>query len=125
VKPNIIALPAEWAALATLDIDRPRGDVPPWRWERFISDCGLIVQDGWAQRARTLGWPMIALVGCNKIRPFARIDHAGALWLLNGSELIDLSDHSAVVLSRTGQRLRCGRQTAAAGERCLPWELPT
>jgi hypothetical protein len=46
-----------WAeALARLDPDRPRGDVPPRRWRQFVDDAGRFVDRGFAERAATLGW---------------------------------------------------------------------
>jgi hypothetical protein len=54
------------------------GDVPPRRWLRFIDDCGHFLDGGWAARAKELGWGPLDLFGCDRERPFARIDRAAA-----------------------------------------------
>jgi len=44
---------------------------------------------GWAEKAAALGWgPLDCSVRSGA--PFARIDHAGLLWLLNGGTLVEL-----------------------------------
>jgi hypothetical protein len=37
--------------------------------------------------AQALDWGPDDLFGCDRDRPFARIDQAGLLWLLNGDRL--------------------------------------
>ena len=83
--------PRSWAeALARLDPSKPPGDVPPRRWLRFIDDCGGFVDGGWAARATALGWGPLDLFGCDRERPFARVDHLGLLWLLKGGNIVEL-----------------------------------
>jgi hypothetical protein len=83
--------PRQWAeALARLDPKKPPGDVPPRRWLRFIDDCGHFLDGGWAARAMELGWGPLDLFGCDRERPFARMDRAGLLWLINGRKLVAL-----------------------------------
>jgi hypothetical protein len=77
--------PQDWAeALARLDLASPPADVPPRRWLAFVDDCGRFLDAGWAARAAALGWSPLDLFGCNRERPYGRIDHMGLLWLLNG-----------------------------------------
>jgi hypothetical protein len=100
-------VPRAWAeGLARLDPDKPPGDVPPRRWLCFIDDCGRFLDGGWASRAAELGWGPLDLFGCDRERPFARIEHASLLWLLNGRKLIALTADMAVIETLTG-----GRQT--------------
>ena len=83
--------PRAWAeALARLDPNKPPGDVPPQRWLRFIDDCGRFLDGGWAARAAAFGWGPLDLFGCDRERPFARVDHLGLLWLLNGGTIVEL-----------------------------------
>jgi hypothetical protein len=82
-------IPRAWAeGFARLHPDRPLGDVPTKRWQQFIDDIGLFLDAGWAEKAAVLGWGPLDLFGCDWDRPFARIDHAGLLWLLNGDRLL-------------------------------------
>ena len=98
-------VPREWAeALARLDPADPPGDVPPKRWVRFIDDCGRFVDDGWASCAEALGWGPLELFGCDRHKPYARIDHAGLLWLLNGQKLLALSANAAAISTTSGGR---------------------
>ena len=83
--------PRAWAdALARLNPSKPPCDVPPKRWVQFIDDCGRFLDSGWAERAAMLGWGPLDLFGCDRERPFARIDHLALLWLLNGDKLVEL-----------------------------------
>lgn len=97
--------PRTWAeALARLDPARPPADMPPHRWMQFIDDCGRFLDAGWAARAAALGWGPLDLFGCDRERPFARLDRAGLLWLLNGRKLIALSEMTAIIETATGAR---------------------
>jgi hypothetical protein len=116
--------PRAWAeALARLDRDHPPGDVPLRRWRLFIDDCGHFLDHGWAAEAERLGWTPLELFGCDRERPFARIDRAGLLWLLNGETLVDLAADRAIVEMRiTSSRQSFYRKPAGPG--CIPaWEL--
>jgi hypothetical protein len=80
-------VPRAWAeGYARLHPDHPPGDVPLRRWQTFVDDCGRFLDGGWANRVAALGWGPLDLFGCDRERPFARIDHAGLLWLVNGRQ---------------------------------------
>ncbi len=97
--------PREWAdGFARLDPDRPPGDVPPQRWLRFVNDVGRFLDSGFAMQAAALGWEPLDLFGCDRDRPFARIDQAGLLWQLNGNRLVALTADAAVIDTRSGAR---------------------
>jgi hypothetical protein len=97
--------PRAWAeALARLDVNRPPGDVPLKRWRRFIDDCGRFLDEGWATRAIAIGWGPFDLFGCDRDRPFARVETAGLLWLLDGDKLADLSRGKAMIERASGTR---------------------
>ena len=106
-----VGAPRAWAeALAQLDPTNPPRDVPLHRWQRFKEDSGRFLDQGWASCAEALGWGQIDLFGCDCERPFARIDHAGLLWLLNGRKLVALTVETATMETLTG-----AYQTSDAG----------
>ena len=113
-----------WAeGIARLDPDRPPGDVPLKRWQTFIDDCGRFLDAGWAAKAAVFGWGPLDLFGCDRERPFARVGHAGLLWLLNGDKLVEFGRHAAVIEKRTGTPQTFRRRPHAVGEVVLAWEL--
>ena len=117
--------PRAWAeGFARLDPNDAPADVPPRRWLRFIDDCGRFLDGGWARQAAAFGWGPLDLFGCDRERAFARVDHAGLLWLLNGRKLMALTADTATIetLSGTRQTYR-RRRSIAYGEVALPWEL--
>jgi hypothetical protein len=115
--------PRAWAeALARLDPSKPLGDVPPRRWLRFVDDCGHFIDDGWAPCAEALGWTSLDLFGCNRAKPFSRINHAGLLWLLNGRKLLALGPNAATIATASGGKLTF-RKCANEPGRVLAWEL--
>jgi hypothetical protein len=116
--------PRAWAeALARLDTARPPGDVPAKRWRQFIDDCGQFLDEGWAARAVALGWSPLDLFGCDRACPFARIDRAGLLWLLNGNRLAALGPDTAAIVAPSGARMTYHRRPRAPDEVMLAWEL--
>jgi hypothetical protein len=115
--------PRAWAeALARLDPAYPPGDVSPKRWVQFIDDCGRFLDEGWAVCAARLGWEPIDLFGCNRTKPFARIDCAGLLWLLNGRKLFALTADAATIATASGGFLSFRRRMREPGG-VLAWEL--
>jgi hypothetical protein len=115
-------IPREWAeGFARLDPNRPPGDVPLSRWQRFVDDAGLFL-DRWASYAAALGWGAHDLFGCDRDRPFARIDQCELLWLLNGARLVALCENTATIETHGGTRLTYHRKPDIAG-RVLAWDL--
>jgi len=113
-----------WAeGFARLDPDHPPGDVLPKRWLTFVNDVGRFLDSDFCGTAAALGWGPLNLFGCDRERPFARIDHAGLLWLLNGDRLVDLDRHRAVIEKSTGALQGFRRRPVAVGEVVLAWEL--
>jgi hypothetical protein len=118
--------PRAWAeGLARLDPSKPPGDVPLRRWLHFIDDCGRFLDGGWVSRAAELGWGPLDLFGCDRERPFGRIEHAGLLWLLKGRKLIALAADMAVIETPTGGRQTYHRRLVDVGRVVLAWEVIT
>jgi hypothetical protein len=113
-----------WAPLlARLDPNHPPRDVPLRRWRQFLGDCARFLDEGWAAKAERLGWRAVDLFGCARERPFARIDRAGLLWLVNGEKLVALSADRAVIEIRvTGTLQTYYRKSAMPGSIVLPWQ---
>jgi len=116
-------VPRAWTeGLARLDTDRRPADVPWRRWQIFVDDCGRFRDGGWAKKAAALGWGPLDLFGADCERPFARIDRAGLLWLLNGTRLVALTQNTATIERRAGVRQTYRRKPNEPG-RVLAWDL--
>jgi hypothetical protein len=116
--------PRAWAeALARLDPNKPPGDVPPQRWLRFIDDCGRFLDAGWAEPAAAFGWGPLDLFGCDREHPFARVDHLGLLWLVNGGRIIELQRDKAILETERGAPQSYRRRPVEVGRVVLAWEI--
>jgi hypothetical protein len=89
---------------------------------RFIDDCARFLDDGWATRAEALGWGPFDLFGCDRIKPFARLDRAGLLWLINGGKPLALTSDTAAISTHGGGGLTFYRRQLETGG-VLAWEL--
>jgi hypothetical protein len=115
--------PREWTkALTRLDVARPPAEVPEARWRRFIDDCAVFVDTGWAGQAAALGWTPSELFGCDRVKPFARVSSQGLLWLLNGRPLLACTADTAAIASSRGCRLTYYRRPAEP-DQVLIWEI--
>jgi hypothetical protein len=117
--------PSAWAeALAGLNPDLAPGNIPLRRWKQFVDDAGRFLDGGWAVRADALGWSPLNLFGCDRNKPFARIDHQGLLWLLNGRRLVELRADAAAIETQSGAQLTFRRCLPNDPKSVvLPWEL--
>ena len=117
-------VPRAWAeGLARLDPANPPADVPARRWLRFIDDCGNFLNANWDVRAAALGWGPFDLFGCDRQRPFARIDHLGLLWLCDGGDVVELHRDRAILKSKGGAFQSYRRGSVEVGRVVLPWEI--
>jgi hypothetical protein len=115
--------PWAWAeGFARLDRARPPDDVPQRRWLQFIDDCGAFLDGGWRAKAEALGWSEGDLFGCDRHKPFVRVDRLGLLWLLNGRRIGALTADSATIATSNGGRLTYRRVPNGPG-RVLAWSL--
>lgn len=116
--------PRAWAeVLARLDRTKPPADVPPPRWLLFIDDCGRFLDGGWAARAAAFGWGPLNLFGCDRERPFARLDRLGLIWLVNGGAVVELHRDRAIIERQGGARQCYRRRPVEVGLVVLAWEL--
>ena len=89
---------------------------------QFIDDVGVFLDSQFCVIAATLGWGPYDLFGCDRDRPFARIDRAGLLWLVKGEKLIVLTENTATIETKAGVRQTYRRKPNGPG-RVLAWEL--
>jgi hypothetical protein len=118
-------IPRAWAeGFARLaEMSCPLG-IPARRWRRFVDDAGRFLDRGWAAKAAAAGWEPMDLLGCDRERPWQRIDMMGLLWLLNGAVVIALTEATATTYNADGARLTYRRITGAQRVgACLGWEL--
>jgi hypothetical protein len=100
--------------------------LPPYvRRLRFIDDCGRFLDGSWAARATPLGWGPLDLFGCDRERPFARVDHVGLLWLVKGGTIVELYRDRAILETESGVRQTYRRRPVEVGRVVLVWELST
>jgi hypothetical protein len=117
-------VPRAWAeGFARLNPNKPPADVPPRRWLRFIDDCGRFLDGGWAGRATALGWGPLDLFGCDRERPFGRVDRLGLLWLVKGGTIVELHRDRAILETEGGVRQTYRRRPIEVGRVVLAWEL--
>jgi hypothetical protein len=118
------SVPRTWTeGYARLDPNNAPADVPPARWMRFIDDFGRFLGGEWARQAAALGWRPLDLFGCDRERPFARVDRAGLLWLLNGRKLVAFTADTATIETPTGSYQTYRRGWVEHGEVMLAWKL--
>jgi hypothetical protein len=118
-----VGIPHSWAeGFAKLRPDRAPCDVPRRRWAKFLADARAFLSGDFREKAEALGWTGLDLFGCDSERPFARIDQAGLLWLLNGDRLVALTTQTARIETVTGAPQTFRRNLSDTG-RVFPWEL--
>jgi hypothetical protein len=111
--------------LAELDSGRPPRDVPPRRWRTLIADSRRFFADdpGWGLLALDFGWSPHQLLGANRVKPHARIDQCGLLWLINAARIEELGESHCALVMATGVRSTYRVRPVVLDETCLPWEL--
>ena len=117
-------VPREWAeGFATLCVMARPESVPPHRWRRLIDNAGRFI-DHFAVQAHGLGWDAASVFGCHPLKPDARLDMQGLIWLVGAGELVAIADTSARIRTGTGTILTyCRRPRDAREPMVMAWEL--
>jgi hypothetical protein len=93
-------------------------------WARFQIDARLTAERHGADLL-TLGWDELDVFGLHRTTPAVRSDCMGLAWLLNGAEMIAVSDEGVALLTRSGARLTAKRLGPIARCEAVPaWSLP-
>jgi hypothetical protein len=71
-------------------------NIPAERWHQFVDDAGLFL-DLWGSEAERLGWTSADLFGLDPVKPMARYDNMGVLWMLKGDAVLELTAKSATL----------------------------
>jgi hypothetical protein len=117
--------PRAWAeGVALLDPAKSPADVPPAPWRQFVDDARGFIANSMCDTAAALGWGSLDLFGADTMRPFARIDQAGLIWLLGGNRIVAMTAMTAVIETAAGVRQTYQRQPSEFG-RVLAWQLGT
>jgi len=111
------------SALAELSPEDPPCDVPHTHWAIFINDSLHFLGSGWPDRAVALGWSALDLFGCDRVKPWARIESMGLLWLLNGERVLAFSADAAAISTPTGGSVTFRKVSRHLRGRLLPWQF--
>jgi hypothetical protein len=116
-----VGVPREWAeGFARLDLGNPPAGFNDARWRLLLDDGGRFL-DGWAGEAARLGWQTTDVFGIHPLAPSARFDAMGLVPVINGGEVVAITERSATIQSPGGSKLVYMRRPSSAGV-CL-WEL--
>jgi hypothetical protein len=104
--------PAEWhAILAPLKECTAPNWMMPDRWEVVLHDARRFL-DQWSSTAHAMGWTALDLFGVHPTRPAVRSDVMGLLLLLQGGEVVALTEEGATIRRPSGAVLRFPRPAA-------------
>jgi hypothetical protein len=123
--PTLVALypgvPREWVeGFQRLECDNPASGFSNSQWSLLIRSGSAFLEQ-WAPKAAELGWTDIDLFGVHPTAPAARFDVMGLVPIINGGEVVAITERSATIRSPGGSRLVYMRRTTG-GRVCL-WEL--
>ena len=111
--------PAEWhAILAELERYNPVDWLPPDRWSAMLLDAEHFLAR-WGSVADRLGWTALDLFGVHPSAPGGRIGCWGLLLLIQGGEVLALSEDAAAIRMTSNATLTF-RRADLAGVVLLP-----
>jgi hypothetical protein len=109
--------------VSQLEVERPPKGVPQACWQKFVANAARFLAGPFAEQAVVLGWSGPDLFGCDRDRPFARIDQLGLLWLLDNGRLMALTANTATIKTSNGSILTYRRGLGKESSKALAWEL--
>ncbi len=117
-------VPEAWAqGVADLFTMAPPTPYTAERWIVLREDSYRFVS-GWAAQARRLGWADFEVFGVYHTHPWARLDCMGLVPLLQGREVVALSEGQATITTAGGRTLAYRRKSGPRPDGvCLLWEL--
>ena len=131
-KPKIMAAlaaasfetPQEWrdGVSKLLGTPPPEG-MAPESWMLFLASCDAFMATPWPGQAASMGWTAYNLFGCDGLKPVARVDRMGLLWLLRGGRIVALTSGTAVIEMPSGSRLTYRTNPIRDPGDVLAWEL--
>jgi hypothetical protein len=114
----------EWQrGVSQLEVERPPKGVPQACWQKFVANAARFLAGPFAEQAVVLGWSGPDLFGCDRDRPFARIDQLGLLWLLDDGRLLALTANTATIKRSNGSILTYRCRAGSESSKVLAWEL--
>jgi hypothetical protein len=114
----------EWQrGVSQLDVQGPPKGVPQACWQKFVANAARFLAGPFAEQAVGLEWSGPDLFGCDRDRPFARIDQLGLLWFLDNGRLMALTANTATIKTSNGSILTYRRRPGNEPNKVLAWEL--
>jgi transcriptional regulator with XRE-family HTH domain len=98
-------------------------DKAPTSTPDTFDDCGRFLDEGWAKRRGRAWVGPLDLFGCDRERPFDRIDELGLLWMLKGGTVVELHRNRAILQTASGATQTYRRRPVEVGRVVLAWEL--
>ena len=117
------APPRAWVAgTAKLIGSNPPVGYTSKRWKTLARDAEKLIST-WAGQAAALGWTDMEIFGAHRTAPATRYDAAGLVVMMNGDEIVALTDTAATIKSQRGTTLTHQRRlTAPEGEVVFIWD---
>ncbi len=117
-------VPEAWAqGVADLFTMAPPTPYTVERWMGLREDSYRFLS-GWAEQAHRLGWADFEVFGVHHTHPWARLDCMGLVPLLQGREVVALSEGQATIKTVEDRVLTYRRKNGPRPDGvCLLWEL--
>jgi len=91
-------------ALRALDARCPNRVEDRGRWRQAIAD-GHVFLGRWDKQVCSLGWAVEDVFGLHPTALLARYDAMGLCWLLRGEHVVEITDQTAIITTRSGGTL--------------------
>ena len=117
-------VPLEWAEgvvkLLTMPAPAPFSDD---RWQALQDDAHNFLRT-WGAQAHGFDWTNLDTFAIHRHAPQARLDAMGLVPLLDGCQVVALTEDGAVLVTRSGARQTFRRhQAIVVAELCMIWDL--